>query len=318
MSFKKIVGYIVGFILSIMLLYFVSQAVVYLASHTNYMLEIDTVFLKLGSLISLIIIGMGIGRHIMSFPHHITIGGIGLPNYLYDPEFEKQFFTDNKLLKENEFLRQNNEKLNELLNDLYRHNENYKNLVNDLEYISDIFVRHHNNTSRLIRSLSQLWREGKDTWLWEFCSNVLDECVTTLTKDRADKSSLIYFINDNKFEIYAYNRIDLSLSGNGKYEISQGFAGSIRSKNAPEIVQDLSLDDRFTGELAPNHDYGSILGYPIRIGKEVIGVLCILSEIKNGFAEDDLVMVSFYADICGLAKLCDTVKTGDCGVKSCG
>ncbi|MHB1042213.1 MAG: GAF domain-containing protein [Eubacteriales bacterium] len=309
MSFKKMISYIIGFILSVMLFYFISQALVYLSNHANYKLEVDDVFLKLGTLISLVLVGVGIGRHIMTFPHHITIGGIGLPNYLYDPDFEKNFLAaDYKLLKENEALRQENEKIKVLLNEVYKHNEDYGKLVNDLEYTCDIFIRHHNNTSRLIRNLLQLWREGKGTWLWEFCGNVLDECVTTLTKDRADKSSSIYFINNNILEMYAYNRIDFSSSRERKFNYGQGFAGSIWSSNAPEIVQDVSLDERFKGEFTPGHDYGSILGYPIRTGKEFSGVLCIQSKIKNGFEDDDLIMVSFYADICGLAKLCDLTK----------
>ncbi len=292
-----------------MLLYFISQAIVYISQYIGYKYEINFVLLKIGTFFSLVILSIGIGRHIMTHPHPITIGGIGLPNLLYDPDLEKKFFiVDNKLLKENESLKINIEKLTALLNEAYINNEDNQQLIKDFEYVNDIFVRYHNNTSRLIRSLLQLWQENKNTWLWEFCGNVLDECVTTLTKDRADKSSSIYFINnDNALEMFAYNRIEFISSRERKFRKNEGFAGSIWGRNAPEIVQDVSVDERFTREFVPGHDYGSILGYPIKIGKDVVGVLCIQSQIKNGFEEDDLIMVNYYADICGLAKLCDII-----------
>ncbi|GBF32013.1 hypothetical protein DCCM_0204 [Desulfocucumis palustris] len=310
---KAFFSYALGIFLSIILLLALSNVVVSCCKHLGYTKEAGSVAIYLGSILSVLIIGISIGRHIMSNPNAIVIGGVAVPNYLYSEKFEKNFFAlDQKTHNENKILKKNNESLKELFDQVYQQKEEHKALLEQLIYVNDIFIRHHNNASRLIRSLLSLWKEGKETWLFEFCNCVLDECVTTLTKDRADKSSAIYFKHNDIMEMYAYNRIDYSSARERKFKISEGFTGSIWAINTPDIVQNVSLDDRFKGEFAPLHEYGSILGYPVHIGSETVGVLCIQSESINGFEQDDLVMVSFYAEICGLAKLCDILKKNNC------
>ena len=306
---KAVISYILGIFLSIILLLALSNVVVFFLKQFGYIQDASSIAIYLGAFFSVLIIGFSIGRHIMANPNAIVIGGVSFPNYLYSEKFEKKFYAlDQKTHKENKELRKENDEILELLNKAYQQNENDKVLLKQFMYVNDIFIRHHNNASRLIRSLLNLWKEGKDAWLFEFCNNVLDECVTTLTKDRADKSSSIYYKNNDIMEMYAYNRIDFTSARERKFKKGEGFTGFIWEENRPDIVQDVSIDERFKDEFAPSHDYGSILGYPIHIGKEMVGVLCIQSESINGFGQDDLVMVSFYADICGLAKLCDILK----------
>jgi signal transduction protein with GAF and PtsI domain len=138
----------------------------------------------------------------------------------------------------------------------------------------------------------------------EFCNNVLDECVTILLEDRADKSSTIYFINEQQeLEMFAYNRIEFSSSRGRKFKKGEGFAGHIWDSGETELVLDVNNSPYFEGEYAPQHEYGSILGVPIRIGKEIVGVLCVQSENVEEFQDDDKRTVIFYADICALAGL---------------
>ena len=170
-------------------------------------------------------------------------------------------------------------------------------------------VRHHKNSSRLVRTLVQLLEEKKSDWKKEFCNNVLDECGTVLQKDRADKSSSIYLINNREqLEVYAYNRIEFSSSRQRKFSKGEGFAGGIWASGESMLINDIEDNDLFTGEFAPTHEYNSILGIPIKVGNKIYGVLNIQSEKKNGFSEDDLRTVVFYADMCALAHYYDIIN----------
>ncbi|GGA91473.1 hypothetical protein GCM10008025_37500 [Ornithinibacillus halotolerans] len=81
------------------------------------------------------------------------------------------------------------------------------------------------------------------------------------------------------------------------------------------LINDIKNSKFFEGEIAPKHEYGSILGVPIKIGDEVFGVLNIQSEHKNGFTHDDERSIRFYADMCALAHYYDRIninkKEGD-------
>ncbi|MEA1960980.1 MAG: GAF domain-containing protein [Bacillota bacterium] len=305
---KLIIAYIIGFFLAIMLVLILARLVVFGGAFCESTWDEAQVFKIIGTLIGLFYISISIGRFIVTSPNPIPFGGVSLPNRLYDANFESKLYAvDKKLVDENEGLITEIEDLKQLIQELNTENENTQTVIDQCNNLADIFIRHHNNASRLVRSSLQLWMEGQVEWLREFCNNVLDECVTTLTLDRADKSSSIYFIQDDHLIMYAYNRIEFSSVRGRKFKKDEGFAGTIWSEGEPKIIHDVNQHPLFSGFFVPQHDYGSILGYPIKLGNCVIGVLCIESEQINGFSEDDLVMVGFYADICGLAYYCNNL-----------
>lgn len=241
----------------------------------------------------------------------IPLISVELPNFLYDEKFvEEGNFLDNDILHENTSL---NEYIVELESLLDGYIDELNNKDRDLEFeahISDIYIRHHKNSSRLVRSLLQLINENRPNWKWEFCNNVLDECGTVLLKDSADKSSSIYFINEhNKLEMFAYNRIEFSSSRKRKFRQNEGFAGHVWSYGNTTLINDISKSKLFQGEFSPVHEYGSILGIPIKIGDEIVGVLNVQSEGVEGFTHEDERSVKFYADMCALAHYYDTIIT---------
>ena len=103
-----------------------------------------------------------------------------------------------------------------------------------------------------MRSLIQLLDEGNNHWKWEFCNNVLDEYVTVLLEDRADKSSSIYFIEDNQLDMFTYNRIEFSSSRKRKFKKGEGFAGHIWETGETELVSDVNESEYFKGNYAPS------------------------------------------------------------------
>jgi hypothetical protein len=308
---KRFWGIIIGFLLAGVLLNAIVSIIQFIIKLTGYTVEWANSFLWTGTIISFILLAVQFGRYINTYSEPLTWTGIRFSNPLFDSEAkEKLNILDNKIFEENKNLLLQIEQLKKLSVDYDKENE--KNLQNLIEanYISDIFVRHHINANRLLSSLLNLWQERKKDWLLEFCNNVLDECVTTLTKDRADKSSSIFFVDEyNILKMYAYNRVDFNSSRERAFNKGDGFAGSIWENETPEIIQGISNDPRFQGEFSPNHRYDSILGYPIKIGKDVIGVLCVSSESEDGLNEDDLIMVEFYAGICALARFCDIIDS---------
>jgi putative methionine-R-sulfoxide reductase with GAF domain len=152
-----------------------------------------------------------------------------------------------------------------------------------------------------------LIKESKNEWRIEFCNNVLDECVTTLKKDRADKSASIFFIENDELSMFSYYRIDFDSSRGRKFKKGDGFAGDIWESMQFKTIEDVSQHESFANDLSPHHHYQSIIGCPIQIGTEVYGVLCIQSEQKNGFDKEDEIPIKFYADICALAYFCDKI-----------
>lgn len=262
----------------------------------------------------LVSLTMVYAKFIRTTKRPIPFVSIELPNVIYDDSFVKEgHFLDMDVLEENNELKIYVVELESLV-DEYVDELNKKD--RDLEFeahISDIYIRHHKNSSRLVRSLLQLIHEGKPNWKWEFCNNVLDECGTVLLKDFADKSSSIFFINNrNELEMFAYNRIEFSSSRKRRFLINQGFAGHVWSYGKTVLINDVNKSKLFQGEFSPAHEYGSILGVPIKIGDEIVGVLNIQSEDIEGFNHDDERTVKFYADMCALAHYYDRIiKKGE-------
>lgn len=51
-----------------------------------------------------------------------------------------------------------------------------------------------------------------------------------------------------------------------------------------------------------------IMGMPIKVGHEIIGVLCIQSEQLNCFSEGDLLPVEFYVNVCAMLLQYDNIE----------
>jgi len=263
---KIAVAGILGLLLATILLAALSAAIVFLSNtFLDIKLETGIVFKVLGCFIGLSFLTIQIGKNILTNENPVTMAGVSLPNKLYDPDFKDYFeVVDKKIAKENIKLKDRNAELEVLLSELNDENEQNLRTMELLDYVNDIFVRHHNNASRLVRSMLLLWMEGNDDWLKEFCNNVLDECTTTLIKDRSDKSSAIFINQDDALTIFAYNRIDYSSARERRFEKGQGFAGNVWANSEPIIINNISESEYFKDEFEPKHDYGSILGYPIR------------------------------------------------------
>jgi putative methionine-R-sulfoxide reductase with GAF domain len=306
---KLILSFVIGLGLTMLILIGVGEALIKIASFWTSTPYTTLVMIKwISVVIAVFVLTSGIAKYLRTNRSDVSIGFTNIPNWVYDETFEKQKdYLDKELIKENEDLKENVEKLEEYNIELLEELENKGLEMDEITYISDIFIRHHKNASRLVRSLTQLMAEGKESWKYEFCNNVLDECVTILLEDRADKSSTIYFINEkDELEMFAYNRIEFSSSRERFFKKGTGFAGHIWDTGEALLINDVVNDENyFQGEFAPVHEYGSILGVPIKIGKEVVGVLCIQSENMDDFDEDDERTVAFYAEMCGLAQFYD-------------
>lgn len=237
-----------------------------------------------------------------------NIGSLKIDNsYFFKPELaeqrdEEKYYTKFKELEKEYYDLQHN------LDDLYKEITEKTKLLDNEYYLSNIFIRHHVNSSRLIRSFANLMKENNSNWKYEFINNVLDECCTILMNNDADKSSSVYFIENEHLKMYAYNRIEFSSSRNRKFKKGEGFAGEIWNSNESKLINDISNSKYFEGRYTPKHKYGSIIGLPISIGDTVYGVLNIQGEDKNAFNEDDLTSARFYAEICALAHLYDILK----------
>src|SRR5699024_4863775 len=103
-------------------------------------------------------------------------------------------------------------------------------------------------------------------------------------------------------EMYVYNRIEFSSSRKRRFKYEEGFAGHVWSYGETVLINNIKDSSFFKGEFAPRHEYGSILGIPIKVDEEVVGVLNIQSE------NVDERSMKFYADMCALAHYYDIIK----------
>lgn len=223
-------SWLTGSIIAVLIIQSVCLAIAFFISITGYQIESQSILLWFCSAGFILLIGISIGNFFRRSPNAIVISGIALKNPFYDPKLPQELDCET-LIKEIKALEEENKKLNNLVGKHKEYNDSLNKANKKLKYVMDIFLRHHNNVSRLIRSLLQLVKEGKSSWLVEFSNNVLDECVTILTKDRANKSSAIYYVNNNQeLEMFAYNRIEYISSRERRFKKGEGFVGSIWSK----------------------------------------------------------------------------------------
>lgn len=230
------------------------------------------------------------------------------PNPFYDPNYEKnQVDLQNKY---NKLVKDYNRNM-ELLKESDGAQKNLQESINQLYNRIKIMLRHTNNSNRLIRSLNYaFYKEDKGKYSTTECLKlVLEECITILEKDQNDKSITLFKIVENELIVASSVRINFESVDKRKFKLNEGFAGYIWSKNAPEIINNIDLtDNRFAGGGLPVTKIGSIMGFPLNVDDEIIGVFCIQSEDAEGFIEEDLVTVELYARICTLILLYDKIN----------
>lgn len=307
-TLKKIGSHVIAFVLGIIIIFGVSQGVKVALDFFDVLEGVTSYDIAafIGLVSSIFLFSFSHGRYLRSTKEPLSIVGVGVNNFFYDPDLEKPDISNlEKIHAENKELNDELEDFSEYASDLLDEVEIKNEELEEVVYTSQIFIRHHKNSSRLVRSLLQLINENKYTWQFEFFNNVLDECVTVLHQDRADKSSTIYFINNDELEMFAYNRIEFDSSRKRKFKKGEGFAGHIWESGETRLISNVNESEFFEGNYRPKHSYGSIIGLPIKIGSEIIGVLCIQSEGTDEFNEEDIHTLKFYADICALAYYYD-------------
>ncbi|WP_019156917.1 GAF domain-containing protein [Robertmurraya massiliosenegalensis] len=231
----------------------------------------------------------------------------GFPNIFYDAKFQKGPLRlqreYQRLYSEYRKVRLNLEYSRNLVKDLSEHINNY---VTKLR----VLLRHNDNANRLIRSYNYLNKEQPEQLYKKMLKEILSECVTILEKDQADKSISLFKVNGDKLEIAESIRINAESVTKRFFEINQGFAGHIWSISEAEIVNnvDVENDERFNDFHIPTTPIGSILGFPLKVDDQIVGVLCLQSEAEEGFSNSDLRTVEFYARLCTMVIMYDTIN----------
>src|SRR5690625_2240652 len=309
MSAKHFFSYVISLI-------FVVMALILAGAGTSRVLEQTGVDVSYIAVITAICAAAGFytliveaAKGFRSSQEKISIFGLRFNNPVYDPHCEDVPQEEIKSIRaDNENLRNELGGLKDFTETLLEELELKDSELEEIQYVSETYIRHHKNSSRLVRTLTGLMADDKPGWLREFYDNVLDESITVLHRDRADKSSTLFMVDDGKLKMAAYHRVNLVSVDTREFDYGEGFAGSIWETGEVELINDISESRYFKGDFAPIHNYGSVIGLPVKINEATVGVLCIQSEGTNGFIEEDVDTLKFYADICGLAYYYDNMN----------
>lgn len=317
MSKKHFFSYVISFIFVVISLIIVAGGSSRILEQTN--LETDVgyihIILAICSIAGLYTLTVEVAKGFRSSAEKISIFGLRFHNPVYDPYFEDVGLEEMKTIQqENMQIKTDNQKLESFTDSLLDELEVKDVELENVQYVGETFIRHHKNSSRLIRSLTSLLDENNSGWTTEFYNNVLDECITVLHQDRSDKSSTLYIVEDDVLKMTAYHRVNFTSTRSREFGYGEGFAGNIWRTGEVELISNICSSPYFKGDFSPNHNYGSIIGLPVKINHSVVGVLCIQSEGIDGFIEADINTLKFYADVCALAYHYDNISvTSDMG-----
>ncbi|WP_374724208.1 GAF domain-containing protein [Calidifontibacillus erzurumensis] len=247
-----------------------------------------------------------IGNYWRSKDTEIGTGITNLPNPFYDPNFKNEPYYLKK--QYNNLLTQYKVK-ERLLNDSKKLNEELKKYL--YKYLGKlrVLLRHNTNINRLMSSVNFLYSLDEKHLTEKMLKEALSECITILEKDLSDKTISLFEVDGNVLKIRESTRISMESSFKRTFKKGEGFAGYIWKTQEPCIVNkvDYENDDRFKG-VSSNYKFGSILGIPLKVDSLFIGVLCMQSENKNGFADADIEKVQFYAHFCTFLLLYDKMN----------
>jgi putative methionine-R-sulfoxide reductase with GAF domain len=253
--------------------------------------------------------GKKLGDYWRSTTNELGTGITNIPNFFYDPNFKKGPFS---LQREYFMLRMQYKKVKNDSSKLELMNEK---LIEDVHFYQQklgVFLRHHDNANRIISSLNYFTNmRHKSEYVQRLLKDILTECITILQKNQSDKSITLFQIEGDKLNIKEYVRINANSFENRTFKIGEGFAGSTWETKEDTIINQVDYNDPRFGYFKPNHRFQSILGVPLMVDKTMFGVLCIQSEISDGFHEEDLRTVKFYAHMCTLLLQYDKMNSNN-------
>lgn len=243
----------------------------------------------------------------------LKLGFTDFPNPFFD---ESYILAPHYLKKEIEEIR---EQLSDALADgkraeriaraLNANLEQKEKAITELQNKVTVLIRHHENASRLAGSAAYLTYVG-DEWRTEMLNNILSECLTCLEKDQSDKSVSLFKVYGDELRIEHYIRISAASARKMRLKKGEGFAGMVWERGEAQYISDISAAaDHFEGLLKPNDPYTSIVGIPVQIDGEILGVLCVQSEVIDGFSQQDLRTLLFYSHACSLIFVYDIMKS---------
>lgn len=272
-----------------------------------------TFFQWIGFVTIVILLAIYFGNTWRAKEDDIKAGVTDFANPFYDPNFEPGSFA---LQRKYQKLSHEYKKTKAYLQ-LARRNarETHQKLI-EIQDSLQVFIRHHDNASRLLGSAAYLLKNGdQQQFVDMMLHSVLNECTTILKRDYNDKSIALYQVNGDHLRMRSYSRISAESAFTRRFSKGEGFAGYVWETNEPTIIDsiDVENDPRFQGSLRPKHGFKSILGVPISIGSDVLGVLCLQCERENGFTQEDLRAVTFYANCCSLILLYDKMMSEERG-----
>lgn len=169
-----------------------------------------------------------------------------------------------------------------------------------------VLVRHHENGRRLLGSAAYLIYTGEQ-WRQEMMNNILSEAMSCLEKDHSDKSVALFKAYGDELRIEHYIRLAARSARTVRLKRGEGFAGKVMEAGDVICVPDVSKTPELFGAIKPSDDYRSIVGLPIRVNGDVLGVLCVQSEVVNGFTDQDIRTLRFYAHACSLIFVYDII-----------
>lgn len=239
----------------------------------------------------------------------INLGVIAIKNPFYDPDFVKGSIVLQRLYAElSTMYNEQKELLEEAEVFNTKQSENIAALMGKIR----VSLRHTDNSNRLLRSLNYLYYKRDKNLIQKMLADVLQECVTILEKDQSDKSISLFQVQGSNLRIIESVRINAESVDKRTFTKGEGFAGAIWESQQPTIVNSIEEEDsRFNDYRLQATPIGSIVGYPLiaEVGGEVLGVLCLQSEVEDGFNEEaDLRTVEFYARLCTTVLLHDKIE----------
>ncbi|MFL0364606.1 GAF domain-containing protein [Pseudobacillus sp. 179-B 2D1 NHS] len=250
---------------------------------------------------------INLGNHWRSAPQNeIGTAVTNFPNPFYDPSYkegpimlQRQYKDLHTEYKTNKALLKQSQKINLELQEIL---EQFYSKVR-------VLLRHNENSNRLLKSLNYLYSQSEENgYIKRLLRATLNECITILEKDQSDKSISLFKVQGEDLKIIESVRINAESVDKRVFKKGEGFAGYVWENEKSEIVNVIEEDDeRFDDQGVAATPIGSIMGIPLTVDEQIIGVLCLQSETIEGFSEADLRTVEFYARLCTFLILHDKI-----------
>lgn len=240
----------------------------------------------------------------------LKLGFTDFPNPFYDENFVKAPHHLQKQIAElQEALRKAQSEGDRAANIVRALNERalkQENIIHAMSKKLTVLVRHHENARRLLGSAAFLIYTGEQ-WRQEMMNNILSEAISCLEKDHSDKSVALFKVHGDELRIEHYIRLGARSARSVRLKRGEGFAGKVMEEGKVIYLPDVSKATELFGAMKPSDDYRSIVGLPIRVNGDILGVLCVQSEVMDGFTDQDLRTLRFYAHACSLIFVYDII-----------